>query len=218
MPISRECSCYHEAGHAVAWVANGDGLVMVVGYRDAPMEAAQRELYYDSTFGKFGEEGACSAAFLETNASEMRIRAKTIARIVDHFCSCGGGIRRASLYPPKAEYSLLNDDCPGCVKLFANHLTCALASSAATEHLLADEHMDAQAEGDRSGVRTLLERVVRSEQVRRDICIQVEQQAHDLVRREAKAIRLLAEVLLERGVLNGQEAEQIVKENLLAAT
>src|SRR5208282_233179 len=32
MSVSRQCSCHHEAGHAVAWIANGYSLRLVVGH------------------------------------------------------------------------------------------------------------------------------------------------------------------------------------------
>jgi hypothetical protein len=183
---------------------------MVKGYRGAPMEPSQEQLYYDCTFGK---EGDSSPEFREGYARERRGGGKTIAQVADHFCACGGSICSTSLYPVKAGYSL-NEDCPSCMKLFADHLTCTLAGGAATEHLLRDEHRDAQSGDDRAGMKNLIERVLGSEQLRQDMCIRVKRQARDLVRREARAIGALASALVECGVLNGPDAEKIIKANV----
>ncbi|MGC2271529.1 MAG: hypothetical protein WA555_07375 [Candidatus Sulfotelmatobacter sp.] len=57
----------------------------------------------------------------------------------------------------------------------------------------------------------------RNEDCRRKLRNDAESRAAVLVRRETKAIKAIAAVLLRHGVLDGPEAEKIVKESLLTA-
>jgi hypothetical protein len=214
MSVSPRCSCYHEAGHSVAWVVNGDHLVIIKGYRNAPMGASQEKLYYGCIFGK---EGDFSSGFREGHGKERYAAGTTIVQVADHLCICGGCIRCTSLYPVKAGFSL-NEDCSGCMKLFANHLACSFAGGAATECLLSNEHIDGRSKDDHAAAKDLLERVIGREQIRENVCWEAKQEAYAIVRREAKAVEALASALLECGVLNGPDAEKIVRENLLIAT
>jgi hypothetical protein len=43
--ISRQCSCYHEAGHAVAWVVNGYSLRLVVGHSAAVLSPDKQSVW-----------------------------------------------------------------------------------------------------------------------------------------------------------------------------
>jgi len=66
--------CCHEAGHAVAGVINGDKLVLVVAYADAPMSENQRARYETATRGK-SKRGA------------------TLLKRGQPNCSCGGRVK-----------------------------------------------------------------------------------------------------------------------------
>jgi len=45
MSLSPQCSCLHEAGHAVAWVVNGDHLLLVIGYAGANLTPKQADVW-----------------------------------------------------------------------------------------------------------------------------------------------------------------------------
>jgi hypothetical protein len=94
---------------------------------------------------------------------------------------------------------------------------CIFAGGAATAHLLKEEHSEAQSSDDRDEIKTLLEKFSENESLRQSVRRQAEGKAHDLVRQEEKAVTTLAAVLLERGKVDGPEAERIIKENLNGA-
>ena len=64
-------------------------------------------------------------------------------------------------------------------------------------------------------MKELLQRFTGNDQIRQSLRSQAEQKAHDLVRREEKAISALADVLMVRDVVDGPEAERIVKKHLV---
>jgi len=167
MPVSLRCSCYHEAGHAVAWVVIGDRLCRV---------DCRRSLRSAGQTQRRGGQGLSSCS------------------------QCGG--------------TEMRDACPTCTRIVTNHLMGHLAGGAATSYLLREEHTVAQSKDDHDKVKRLLREFSDNEQIRQSVRSQAEQKAQDLVRREEKAISALAAVLMLRGVVDGPEAEQIIKEHL----
>ena len=109
----------------------------------------------------------------------------------------------------------MSDACPTCTRIITNHLMGHLAGGAATAHLLKEEHTLAQSKHDHDKVKGLLQEFSENEQIRQSVHSQAEQKAHDLVRREEKAISALADVLMVRDVVDGSEAERIVKKHLV---
>jgi hypothetical protein len=198
MPISRNCSCCHEAGHAVAWVVNGDRLLLVVGYRDAPMTPEQQRLCYGAITGRSSVEIANDCY------TSLRTAGRTIRSGGPSCSQCGG--------------EETGEDYQTCMTIITGHVMCIFAGGAATAHLLGKEHDDAQSTDDRLEAKKLLQRFLKSEQARQDVSGQAKQHASNLVRREAKAIGALSLALLETGVLEGAEAEKIIKENLTTVT
>jgi hypothetical protein len=207
MSISPECSCCHEAGHAVAWVANGDSLVLVVGYRDAPMTTDQQKIYYDS----LGPIDSSSVQFQRITRLERHIAAKTIAIVVDHNCPCGGGIGKT------VDFYRIKETCRGCMELLAGHVGCCLAGGAATHFLLKDQHEELQSTEDRTEAEKLLNGLVRDKTIRDQVWLSARCHAQDVVRKEETAIKALASALLQNGTLNGSDAEEIIRKNLANA-
>lgn len=199
MSISRDCSCYHEAGHAVGWVANGDRLLLVVGYKEAlaQMTPEQQEI----CFGNMTDIEMANACHKYRGSAGLTKREGR--RDLAQCGECG--------------QSELSDSCSGCRNLMTNHVACHLAGGAATANYLSEQHSESQSADDLKQVKELLAGFSQDENCRRRLCNDAESRASVLVRRETKAIKALAAALLRRGVLNGPEAEKIVRENLLAA-
>lgn len=197
--MSRECSCCHEAGHAVAWVANGDRLLLVVGYREAFAEMTPQQ--QEICFGGMTDVDIANACHKYRGAGGLTMREGR--RDLTQCGECGR--------------SELSDGCSGCRNLMTNHIACHLAGGAATVCYLGEQHSESQSADDLKQVKERLAGFSRNEDCRRKLRNDAESRAAVLVRRETKAIKAIAAVLLRHGVLDGPEAEKIVKESLLTA-
>ncbi len=108
----------------------------------------------------------------------------------------------------------MSDSCPECRQYLINQLARLLAGGAATARLLSEEHSEAQSRDDQAEVRRLLKKFTNKEELRQKLTDLARQRAGEFVVREARAIQALSSALLQCGVLDGPEAEKIVKENL----
>jgi hypothetical protein len=110
MSLSPECSCCHEAGHAVAWVVNGDQLLLVVGRADANLTPEQESLRDESIIGAGGST---------VDVINQLIRARH---------SGGATIRRRARSSCKdCKNSVFTETCPACMKTLTQHLACIFA-------------------------------------------------------------------------------------------
>jgi len=100
------------------------------------------------------------------------------------------------------------------MKTLTHHLACIFAGGSATAHLLPDEHDGSQLRDDFVQVHDLLQRALTNAEQRERLRSQAEQEAGELIRRESKAVQKLGSELLVRGVLDGSEAEKIIRNNL----
>jgi hypothetical protein len=107
---------------------------------------------------------------------------------------------------------------PGLHKDADQHLACIFAGGAATAHLLPDQHAPSQIGDDLAQVDDLLQRVLTDEERRKCLRDQAKQKAQELIKRQSEAVQKLASELLVRGVLDGSEAEQIIRINLRILT
>lgn len=197
MSLSPECSCCHEAGHAVAWVVSGDRLVLVVGRADANLTPEQESLWAGSTMGAGGSTVDVINQFFRARRSG------------------GATIRRGARSSCKdCKNSVFTETCPGCMKMLTEHLACIFAGGAATAHLLPDQHAASQLSDDLAQVNDLLQKALTDEERRKCLRDQAKQKAQELIKRESEAVQELARELLVRGVLDGSEAEQIIRSNL----
>ena len=196
MSISRQCSCLHEAGHAVAWVANGYSLRLVVGH-SAALLSPDKQSVWDEPLGDPNN--------LPVYLTRLHKRARS-----------GGGTVAETKKVPFLEHckSGFNESCPTCKALLASYLCCMFAGGAATSILLSTEHSAWQTSDDREQVRGMLQKAFTDEQQRAIVRVEAEQQASTLIRRESNAVRVLAKELLDHGALCGCEAEQIIREHL----
>jgi hypothetical protein len=197
MSLSPKCSCCHEAGHAVAWVVNGDQLVLVVGRTDANLTPEQESLRNESIIGAGGST---------VEVINQLFRARR---------SGGATIRRGARSSCKdCKNSVFTETCPACMKTLTQHLACIFAGGAATAHLLPNQHAATQLSDDLAQVDDLLQRALTDEERRKCLCDQAKQKAQELIKRESEAVQKLASELLVRGVVDGSEAEQIIRSNL----
>lgn len=197
MSLSPECSCCHEAGHAVAWVVNGDQLLLVIGRSDANLTPEQESVRDGSIVGA----GGGTVDLVNQLFRARRSGGATIRQGAKSSCE-------------HCKNSVFTDTCPACMRTLTHHLACIFAGGSATAHLLPDEHHGSQLRDDLAQVDDLLQRAIASEERRKNIRNQAEQKAQELIKRESKAVQNLASELLVRGVLDGSEAEQIVRNNL----
>jgi hypothetical protein len=197
MSLSPECSCCHEAGHAVAWVLNGDQLVLVVGRADANLTPEQESLRGESIIGA----GGSTVDVINQLFRARRSGGATIRRGARSSCKdCGN--------------SVFTETCPTCMTTLAHHLACIFAGGAATAHLLPDQHAASQLSDDLAQVDDLLQRALTDQERRNCLRDQARQKAQELITRESEAVQNLGSELLVRGVLDGSEAEQIIRRNL----
>jgi len=203
MSLSRQCSCYHEAGHAVAWVVNGDSLLLVVGHGDARLTSEQEALRNAVLVSHKDDH----LAFVNRLLQRRRSAGETIRK----------GKERSACEECKS--TELSDACPACVKVLVDHLCCIFAGGAATALLLRDEHVKSQMSDDLAQINNALQKFLpKDEPQRQELRSRAEQHADSLIRRETTAVRALADQLLVDGVLNGPIAEQIIRRNLRSPT
>lgn len=196
MSMSRECSCCHEAGHAAAWIANGDRLLLVVGYKEAFAQVAPEQ--WDICLGDITERSPVEIADACYGPSHSAGLTKREGRSDLVECS-------------ECAQSQRSDHCAGCRNLISNQIACHLAGGAATAYLLSEQHNELQSADDIKKVKKLLEEFSQDEGLRRTLRSDAEDRARLLVRRETRAIELLAAALLQRGVLSGADAEKMLR-------
>jgi hypothetical protein len=198
MSLSRQCSCHHEAGHAVAWIANGYSLQLVVGHSAEELSPEKRSVW-DKALGDPNGPGYLTQCY-------RRLK------------SGGGGTVPETRNGPLSEHLRtheFNDSCPTCRTLLASYLCCIFAGGAATSVLLPNEHAKSQTTDDSKEIHNMLQKAFTTDEQQRTIVYgEAEQQAYGLIRRESNAVQSLAKELLDRGALCGCEAEQIVREHL----
>ncbi len=197
MLVSRQCSCHHEAGHAVAWVANGYSLRLVVGHSAEGLSPEKRSVW-DQALGDPSNYPAYATQGIR--------RAR----------SGGGGTLTETKNVPFLEHCKggFNESCPTCRTLLTSYLSCMFAGGAATFILLPTEHTTSQTRDDREQILGMLRKAFTDEQQRTIVHDEAEGQAYALIKRESNAIRALAKGLLDRGALCGCEAEQVIREHL----
>lgn len=188
MSVSRRCSCYHEAGHAVAWVVNGDELLLVIGCGDVTLTPDQQAIWEANRRLQWGR-----------SAGETMRKGRSCA-----YCKqCG-----------RTE---LSESCRACVKVIVNHLTCIFAGGAATALLLQSEHAKGQMANDLDQIQDLVEKFAPGNAaLQKLLCELAQRQANNLVRREAKTVYEVADELFVHGVLDGPVAERIIRRSLQA--
>jgi len=197
MSLSPECSCCHEAGHAVAWVVNVDRLALVIGRADANLTPKQESVRHAHIVGA----GGGTVDLVNQLFRARRSGGATIRQGGNSSCE-------------HCKSSVFTDTCPACMKTLTHHIACIFAGGAATAHLLPDQHAGSQLSHDLAQVDDLLQRALTNEEQRKCLRNQAEQKAYELIERESKAVQKLASELLVRGVLDGSEAEQIIRNNL----
>jgi len=198
MSVSRQCSCHHEAGHALAWIANGYSLRLVVGHSPEVLGPEKQSVWEEA----LGDPNDRSAYWTQC---QRRLK------------SGGGGTVPETKNGPLSEHLRtheFNESCPTCRTLFASYLSCMFAGGAATSILLPAEHTTSQTSDDRAQIREKLQKAFTDEQQCTIVYDEAEQQAYSLIKRESNAVRSLAKELLDRGALCGCEAEQIIREHL----
>jgi hypothetical protein len=197
MSLSRQCSCHHEAGHAVAWIANGYSLRLVVGHSAAVL-SPEKQSVWDEALG------------------DPNNRPAYLTQCYRRLKAGGGGTVTETKNVPFLEHcgGDFNESCPTCRTLFASYLCCMFAGGAATSILLPTEHTESQTSDDREQISEMLRKAFADEQQRTIVHDEAEQQACTLIKRELGAVRTLAKELLNRGALCGCEAEQIIREHL----
>jgi|GEM_PF-4383440 hypothetical protein len=197
MSVSRQCSCHHEAGHAVAWIANGYSLRLVVGHSAEGLSPEKQSVW---------EEALGDPSNYPAYATQCIRRAR----------SGGAGTLTETKNVPFLEHCEggFNESCPTCRTLFASYLSCMFAGGAATSILLPTEHTTSQTSDDRDEIREMLQKAFTDEQQRTIVYDKAEQQADTLIKCESNAVRALAKELLDRGALWGCEAEQITRKHL----
>jgi hypothetical protein len=197
MSLSRQCSCHHEAGHAVAWIANGYSLRLVVGHSAAVLSPEKRSVW---------DEALGDPSNYPAYATQCIRRAR----------SGGGGTLTETKNVPFLEHCEggFNESCPTCRTLFTSYLSCMFAGGAATSILLPTEHTTSQTSDDRARISEKLQKAFTDERQHTIVYDEAEQQAYSLIKRESDAVRSLAKELLDRGALCGCEAEQIIREHL----
>lgn len=211
--IQRRRNCYHEAGHAAAWVINGDALQLVVGDPDAPLTEEQKEIWdqvliaYASpgiiSAGKGGEHGGC-----------------TVAQTNNHHCPrCDGAIDADPITPSIARFHL-SAECPECMQLLTNHIACIFAGWAATSHLDSDVEILAsickarpEVQFDRQQAFSILESFCPKVEADR-MTEEAYDRATEWMEREWNAVSALAKALYQERVLDGPVAERLIRENL----
>jgi hypothetical protein len=199
MSLSGQCSCHHEAGHAVAWVANGYSLRLVVGHSAEGLSPEKRSVWEEA----LRDPNNHSAYWTQC---QRRLK------------SGGGGTIPETKNGPLPEHLRTHEftqSCPTCTTLFTSYLSCMFAGGAATSILLPTEHATSQMSDDRAQIRGKLQKAFTTDERQRTIVYdEAEQQACSLIKRESDAVRSLAKELLDRGALCGCEAERIIREHL----
>ena len=223
--IQRRRYCYHEAGHAVAWLVNGDTIQLVVGDPDAPLTEDQERM----------REQIQEARAITGDETVKLAGGYTVARVNEHSCPrCEGAIKA----DPSNEYTAkfqLSADCPPCMELLTNYLKCMLAGEAATIRLdretsnpdalntvagLANEAVK-NLKDSRSGARNdylqadrLLKSLVHDDVNALRIKEEAQSRAQRLVKLEWNAMSALADSLFQERVLEGSRPEHLIKANL----
>jgi hypothetical protein len=213
--FQRRRNCYHEAGHAVAWVINGDAVLKVVGDA-AGFTEGQEELWKQirEAHAIIGDE------------TTQQGRECTVAQVNDHPCPCCNGAIKADPRNRLAVEFHLSAECLGCMKLLTNHLACIFAGGSATSSL---EHGASLLDRVNNACKTTRERrhdcrevdriltgLVEDEQQRNNIRQDAERLAEDRVKQEWKAVTALAAALFQQGELDGSKAEHLIRDNLYA--
>jgi hypothetical protein len=176
---------------------NGDRLVLVIGRADTNLIPEQQSIWDASIVGTGGDIADAVDRLLRARRSGGATIHQVGNGVCEHFKS-----------------SAFRDTCPACVRTLTQLLACIFAGGAATAHLLPDQHAESQLRHDLAQANDLLQKAFTNEEQRKCLGDQAQQKANELIKRESKAIQKLASELLVRGVLDGPEAEQIIRNNL----
>jgi hypothetical protein len=192
MEDQRRYYCCHEAGHAVAGVINGDKLVMVVGYADAAMNPEQKALY--DTCGLTSKKAG--ATYSERGQPNCQCGGKV-----------GGDVQSQRRFCPSAA------TCQVCLDFVTKEVAVICAGSVATSVLMPDVQPSFwESRDDNNKVNTFL--IYFDQEEQRRIYERAKRCAQKWIQEQQEAVLAIAKALQERGVLDGTEAEQIIKAKL----
>jgi hypothetical protein len=190
----RFCFCCHEAGHSVARVLNGDALLLVVSDPRVEMTGEQR-------------------AFYEAGDRMKGERGRTMARCKERSCRCGRGTVRNRSNSLLSDFSL-NLDCESCAEILIGELSCSFAGGMATLALVPEVHSDADITLDLAEISVVAKQLNLKGEKRESIVRRAKFRARNWVQQESRAVVGLAGTLFNSAVLDGKEAERIIRANL----
>lgn len=212
--IQHRRNCCHESGHTVAWVMNGDTVLLVVADPDAAMTTDQKELLAQA---REAHRVVGGKGFAESTGC-------TVVHAKDRACPRCEGVITTHISSPLTVNFHLSAGCPTCMDLLANHAACICAGAAATSRLehrtsLVDILNNAcrtlsEAQHDRHEVDRILSGLIADQDRRDAIKDEAEHRAANWIQREWRAVSVLTEALFQAGALEGAHAIQLVIENL----
>jgi hypothetical protein len=194
---ARRAVCCHESGHAVARVLLGDSVLLMVSDPAAEMTEVQKALYHSGH--RITDE-----------------RGNTMARCKERTCRCGRPTIRNRSNPIASEFCV-SLECEGCLDVLVGELASRFAGAAATLQLMPNGHNDADAMFDMRVILQIVESLELVGQKREAIIKQAIARAHNWIQQESRAVLALADALFNAVVLDGEEAERIVRANLSQA-
>ena len=177
----------------MAGVINGDKLVQVVGYAAAPMSGEQRARYEAATRAK-GKRGA------------------TLSQRGQPNCNCGGKVEcnPASLFLRR--FYPGDPSCRCCLEFVVREVAVVLAGGTATRIVMQAEPSPLELREDGNAESTFL--IEFDEKQRAKIRAQARSLAERWIQEEQTAVLALTDALLVSGVLNGPDAEHIIRTSL----
>ncbi len=199
-------NCCHEAGHTVAWIINGDTVLLIVGSGDAEMNEHQKKL--------------CEQA--DINLASLKQGGFTIVQTQKHSCEqagCKGKITTDEANSLRARYHLCAE-CTGCMELLSTHITCMYAGGPATSLLQQlDPNLDVisyrEMERDRGEVDRITRLLIQDDQQLETLKEEARRRAISWINAESDAVIALTSALVEaEGILDGHIAEQVVRKAL----
>jgi len=185
--------CCHEAGHAVAGVINGDKLVLVVAYADAPMSENQRALYETATRGK-SKRGA------------------TLLKRSQPNCSCGGRVECNAISMFRRRFYPGNPLCERCLDFVIKEVAAILAGGVATRIVMQGTPHPLELREDGNDLSTYL--IQFDDKQRAEIRDQANSLAEKWIEQGKIAVLAVTDALQVQGVLDGIGAERIIRQNL----